>query len=196
MAATMSVYFDWGGTDGTPGTSTDVDALGPPTLRFKAADDATIDTANPILVPSSGTRYSYWKQIYLYCDDADSNTIDNIRFYSDGAIGFGTGVSLMVGDETPVKNSGADTGYEVATGTEGTTGDEMVAAHADLTGSTSAASLTSVAPLTVSISEDGSAIDAAGETSNYVVLQVNVLSTASAGLTSSETLTFQYDETP
>jgi len=196
MAATMDVYFDFGGTDGAPGTNQDTDALGPPNIRFKTADDATIDTANPILVPSSGTRYSYWKQIYLYCADPDDNTIDNVRFYSDGAIGFGTGVTLMVGGQTPVKNSGADTGYEVATGTEGTTGDEMVAAHAGLTTSVSAATLTSVAPLTVSISEAGNVIDLAGETSNYVILQVNVTSTASAGLTSSETLTFQYDETP
>ena len=200
MAATMDVYFDFGGTDNTPGTNQDTDALGPPTIRFKTADDATIDTANPILVPSTGTRYSYWKQIYLYCADPDGNTIDNVKFYADGAVVFGTGVTLMVGDETPTKNSDSDDGYEVATGTEGTTGDEMVAAHAGLTGSTSAASLTSGSPLTVSISEDlddgNDVIDTAGQTSDYVILQVNVLSTASAGLTASETLTFQYDETP
>ena len=192
----MDIYFDFGGSDGSPGTNQDTDALGPPSLIFKTADDATIDTNNPIVVPASGTRYSFWKQIYLYCANADSNTIDNVRFYSDGTISFGTGVTLMVGDETPTKNSGSDAGYEVATGTVGLTGNEMVAAHAGLSGSTDAASLTSGSPLTVSISEGSSQIDAAGETSNYVILQVNVTSTASAGLTASETLTFQYDETP
>ena len=196
MAATMDVYFDFGGTDNTPETERDTDTLGPPQIRFKTADDATIDTANPIPVPAAGTNYSYWKQIYLYCANADSNTIDNVKFYSDGTIGFGTGVTLMVGDETPDKNSGSDAGYEVATGTPGTTGNEMVAAHADLAGSTDAASLTSGSPLTVSISETDNEINAASETTDYVILQVNVISTASAGLTASETLTFQYDETP
>ncbi len=35
MVAAFSVYYDTAGTDATPGASTDVDALGPPTLRFK-----------------------------------------------------------------------------------------------------------------------------------------------------------------
>ena len=47
MVAGFSVYLDTGGTDGTPGTSTDIDALGPPTLRFKQADNPTIDSVNP-----------------------------------------------------------------------------------------------------------------------------------------------------
>jgi hypothetical protein len=46
MVATVSVYFDHGGVDGTPGSNTDVDALGPPSIRFKAADDATIDASD------------------------------------------------------------------------------------------------------------------------------------------------------
>ncbi len=194
MAATMSIRFDFGGTDTAPGTEQDVDALGPPRIRFKTADDATIDTANPIPVPGAGTAYSYWKQMYLYCDNPDGNSIDNVKFFSDGTISWGTGVTLMVGDETPTKNSGSDAGYEVATGTPGTTGDEMVAAHAGLTGSTDAAGLTSGSPLTVSISEAGSVINLAAETSDYVILQTNVATTAGAGLTNTETLTFQYDE--
>ncbi len=196
MAATMDVYFDFGGTDATPGTEQDTDALGPPNIRFKTADDATIDTANPIPVPAAGTNYSFWKQMYLFCANPDGNSIDNVKFDSDGTISFGTGVTLLVGDETPTKNSGSDAGYEVATGTGGTTGDEMVAAHAGLTGSTDAASLTSGSPLTVSISEAGSVINLASETTNYVIMQVNVITTAAAGLTSSETLIYQSEETP
>ena len=296
MAAEMHIYFDYGGSDTAPGSEFSVEGAGPPTLRFKTADDPLIDTANPILIPSAGTKYSYWKQIYLLCADPDDNIIDNVKFYSDAAIGFGTGVTLMVGDETPTKNSQVSAGYEVATGTPGTTGDEMVAAHASLTGSTDAASLTVGSPLTVSISEgetqtlvpdaqatgghfhitydgqttgeivynaatsvidtaiealsnvavgdvtvggqlfsvgtDGltiewlwslgtqadvtvdvsaltsvstvtvtetstaATIDAVGKTTDYVVMQVDVATTAAAGLTSSETLTFQYDETP
>jgi hypothetical protein len=193
MAATMSVYYDWGGTDDTPANETDVDALGPPCIRFKTNDDATIDTNNPIPIPAAGTNYSYWKQIYLYCDVAPSSYINNIKFYTDGG-GFGTGIAVKVGDETPTKNSGSDGGYEVATGTPGSTGDEMVAAHADLTGSTDVFTYTSGAPKTVSISEGSSQIDFAGETSDYVILQMEVGSTASPGNLTDETFTFKYDE--
>ena len=194
MVAAFSVYFDTGGTDNTPGASTDVDALGAPALRFKTNDNTTIDAIDPIPVPSSGTNYSYWKQIYLYCDTAPDTQVDNIKFYTDGA-GFGTGITLNVGDEFPTKNNASDAGYEVATGTSGTSGDEVVAAHADLTGVTDAFTFTSGSPLSgPTISEDSSIINAIGETSNYLVLQVAVGTTASPGNKTDETLTFQYDE--
>jgi len=198
-AATLYVYSDIGGTANTPASSSRIDNLGPPALRFKTADDRTIDTANPILVSSTVTRYSYWKHIYLYVGiNASANDIDNIRFYSDGAIGFGTGVTLNVADETPTKNSGSSAGYDPAAGSEGITGN-VVTTHTDVTAVTDAASLTSGSPLTVSVSEDGGTTDpmtTVGDTSDYVILQVAVATTASAGLTASETLTFQYDETP
>lgn len=193
MAAVMDVYFDFGGTDGSPGTEQDTDALGPPRLRFKTADDATIDTNNPIPIPAAGTKYSYWKQIYLYCGTAPSTKVDNVKLYSDGG-GFGTGITVKVGDQFPVKTNALDTGYEVATGTPGDTGDEMVAAHADLSASTDLFTFTSGSPLSVSISEAGSIIDAIGETTNYVVMQMEVLSTAGSGDLTDETLTFKYDE--
>lgn len=193
MAATFNVMFDFGGTDGSPGTSQNIDSYSP-NLRFKTADNATIDANHPIPIPTSGTNYSYWKQIYLKCTGAPTTQVDNIRFYSDGSSGFGTGVALKVGDETPVKNSGASTGYEVATGTAGSTGDEMVAAHAGLTGSASVFSYTSASPLTVSISESGNIINATNETTNYIILQMEVADTASPGSLSAETLTFMYDE--
>lgn len=193
MVAEMDVYFDFGGSDGSPGTEQDTDALGPPRMRLKAADDATIDTNNPIPIPDAGTKYSYWKQFYLYCGTAPSTKVDNVKLYSDEG-GFGTGITVKVGDEFPTKTSVADTGYEVATGTPGDTGDEMVAAHAGLTGSTDLFTFSSAAPLAVSIGEAGNIIDAIGETTNYVVMQMEVLSTASPGDLTDETITFKYDE--
>ena len=193
MAADMSVYFDFGGTDGSPNTEQDTDALGPPRMRFKTADDATIDLVNPIPIPTAGTKYSFWKQIYLLCSTAPVTQVDNIKFYTDGG-GFGTGVELKAGDETPTKTNALNTGYEVATGTPGDTGDEMVAAHAGLTGSTDAFTYTTGSPLSVSITEAGNIINLQNETSDYVILQMEVISTASPGTLSSETLTFRYDE--
>ncbi len=45
MVATVVVMFDFGGTDGTPGTQQDTSSLGPPNIRFKDADVviATLD---------------------------------------------------------------------------------------------------------------------------------------------------------
>jgi len=169
--------------------------LGPPNLRFKLADNATIDANNKLVIPAAGTNYSLWKQIYLYCDNADSHTLDNLKFYSDGTNSFGTGVDLQVGLQFPTKNSGASTGYELPTLT-GDSGDEMVAGHTVITSKASVFDYTSAAPLTgPTISEAGNVINAAGETSNYLVLQMDVASTAGPGeLPVDETLTIQYDE--
>jgi len=190
MAATVSIYFDFGGSDGSPGTEQDIDALGPPRLRFKVADNATIDTNNPIPIPPADTGYSYWKHVYLYCDDPDGNTIDNLRFYADGANNFGTGVDLYVGLQFPTKTNASAAGYEVADAAT-----EMVSGHSGISSSASVFDYTSGSPLTVTIGEAGNVINAIGETSNYIVLQMNVASTASPGeLPVDETLTIKYDE--
>ena len=197
MAITVSIYFDFGGTDNSPGTSTDIDALGPPRLRFKLADNATIDTNDQMQLPSagSGPYYSCWKHIYFYCDDPDDKTLSNIRLYSDGSNGYGTGCDLKVGLQFPVHNSVATTGYDVAHAAVSGTSTELVTGHGDITSSATLFNYTVSSPLTVSVSEDGSVIDAAGETSNYVLLQFSVANTASAGTTATETFYFVYDYT-
>lgn len=188
--ATFSVYYEWGGSDGAPGTSTDIDALGPPTLQFKNHDDATIDTNYKLTVPAAGTIYSYYKHIFLKCDaNADTHTINNVKIYSDGTNSLGTGVDVMVGLQFPTKNSGATTGYELANNAN-----ELVAEHGGITTDASIFNYNSGAGLSVSISESGSVINAANETTNYVVMQMNVASTASPGATTNETITWSYDE--
>jgi hypothetical protein len=141
------------------------------------------------VVPAAGTVYSYYKFLFLKCTaNADTHTINNLKIYSDGTDSFGTGVDLYVGLQFPTKNSGATTGYELANNAN-----EMVAETA-LTTSASIFNYTSGAGLALSISEAGSVINAANETSNYFVLQMNVASTASPGATAQETFTISYDE--
>ena len=193
----MSVRFDWGGADTAPGTNTDVDALGPPGLLFKLADDASIDQNNKMEIPGGGLGpyYSCWKHIYLYCDNPDGHTINNVKIYSDGANSLGTGVDVKVSTSFPTKNSGSDAGYEVAHAAAGGTSDEMVAGHAGVTGSASIFNYTvGAGGLTVTISEGGAVINLATETSNYVCLQWAVSNTAEAGTTATETWYFSYDE--
>ena len=131
MAAVFDVYLDFGGSDNTPGTSQDTDALGPPNIRFKQADDATIDSNDPMPIPAAGSEYSRWKQVYLYCSTAPDTQVDNVKLYTDGG-GFGTGITVNVGDGVQVKNSGADTGYDVSDTNEIMTNHTDVAAVTDL----------------------------------------------------------------
>lgn len=194
MVATISVRLDTAGTDGTPGTSTDVDALGPPSVRFKTNDNPTIDTVDPVPIPTSGTNYSYVKSLYFYCDVAPDTQIDNFKIYTDGG-GFGTGITIYIGDQFPTRNSGTTSGYRVATGTPGTTGTEMTANYASITTKSDLFSFTSGSPMTgPTISEAGNIINLAGETTNYFVMQAAVTNTASPGNKADETVVGVYDE--
>jgi hypothetical protein len=196
MAATLKLFMDIAGADTAPGSENDISALSP-MFRFKTADDIAIDTNNPIPIPAAGTIYSYWKNLYIKMTADDGKTVNNFLFYTDGTV-FGTGVTVMVGDEYPTKNSGSDAGYEIATGTPGATGDEMVAAHAGLTGSTDVETFVTGAKLTLAdgdfISEAGNVLNATGEMTNYFLLQMNAINTASSGNLADETFTFLYDE--
>jgi hypothetical protein len=193
MTAILEEIFDNGGSDGAPANNTVTDALGPPRLKFKTAGDPTIDNVNPIPKPTSGTVYSFWKQVCLKCSVAPSSQCDNFKWYTDGG-GFGTGIALKIGTQTPTRTHSSYAGYEVATGTVGETGDEMVAAHAGLSSSSDAFGYTSAAPKSVSCSEAGDIMDAQNETTDYIILQAEVIQTASAGTPSNETLSWMWDE--
>jgi len=180
MAAIVHVYVH----TGSGPSNTNTDSLGPPNIRLKTADDATIDDANPIPIPTSGTNRSYWKTLTLWAETSPTGTINNIKFYTDGG-GFGTGITTYVGDET-------SSTYDQATGTEGTTGDEMVANHSEITAKTDAFTYTSGVPKDVS----GSITNPdTGRISDYIVLQMDVGASASPGNLSDETFTIRYDET-
>jgi hypothetical protein len=189
MAATVKTYFDFGGSDGNAATNQEVDALGPPMLRFKQADDATIDSNNPIPVPAAGTERSYWKHIYFKCTGGTFTQIDNIKLYGDGG-DFGTGITLYIGDQNPTNNSGApESGYEVADTTN-----SMVTDHTGISARTDVHTYTSGSPRTINISESGSIINASGEMTDYTVWQMEVDNTATAGDLTDEDFTWQYDE--
>jgi hypothetical protein len=145
-------------------------------LRLNTDDTVNPGTTNPLVKPSASVNRSYWKTVYLNADTSPSGTINNVKLYADGAIGW-TGCTLYVG------STGT---YTEATGTPGTTGTDSAVATADI------ADFTSVAPkqLTGSISNPST-----GRISDYVVLQVDLTTSAEVGTLAQETLTFQYDET-
>ena len=188
MVAAFSVYLDTGGTDNTPGASTDITGLGPAELRFKQADDPTIDASSPMPITAATTEFSRWKQIYLLCDTAPDTQVDNIRFFTDGG-GFGTGISVNVADQFPLHAAADNSGYDVSDA------NAVMTTHTDITTTTDAFSFNTGSPLSgPSISEAGGIINFAGETTNYLVLQMEVIDTASPGNLTDETFTFRYDE--
>jgi hypothetical protein len=151
------------------------------------AEDAhtTAGTTNPILKPSSGTNYSYWAVTRLFYDGSGTGTINNIRWFTDGSNGLGTGRGLNVNTAT---------GYVQATGTVGETGTELTTGnYATLAGAPSNAfAYTTGSPLTVpgSVTNPSTAYFA-----DFVVMQATVADTAAAGASSTETISWRYDST-
>ena len=162
MAATVQI-IEKNGAGGTPTDKTSGQ------IRFKNADNATVDTANPMVKPGSGTDYSFEKWLRLNVTGGTYTEITNIKAYMDGANGLGTGVTLyakaVASYATPAE----------ATGTAGYT---------------DAFTYTSGSPLSLGAGPYTST----GEKGDHLVMMLAVGTTASGGITSSETLTISYDE--
>lgn len=162
MAATVQI-IEKNGAGGTPTDKTSGQ------IRFKNADNATVDTANPMVKPGSGTDYSFEKWLRLNVTGGTYTEITNIKAYMDGASGLGTGVTLyakaVASYATPAE----------ATGTAGYT---------------DAFTYTSGSPLTLGAGPYTST----GEKGDHLVMMLAVGTTASGGITASEVLTFSYDE--
>lgn len=162
MAATVQIVEK----NGAGGTATDKTSG---TIRFKNADDATVDLVNPMVKPGAGTDYSYEKWLRLKVTGGTYTDISNIKAYSDGGNGLGTGVGLY---------AKAVTAY--ATPAEATS----------TSGYTDFFTYTSGSPL--DLAGDGST--GTGEKGDHLVMICTVASTASGGVTASETLTVGWDE--
>lgn len=148
------------------GTQTDKTAG---TIRFKTADNSTVDLNNPIVKPPSGTNYSFEKWLRMNVSGGSYSQITNVKWYSDGANGLGTGVGLWAKAVTTFATPALGTA---------TTG------YADFFGYTSGAPLSlGAGPYT-----------STGEKGDHAVMLMTVASTASGGVTPTETGTLAWDE--
>jgi hypothetical protein len=145
------------------------------TVRFKDADNATVDTNNPLQVPSSGTNYSYTKKLRAYMEDPPGTNITNLRWYSDGANGFGTGIGAQV------KNIGVTWSANYKT---------QMSGGADLFGYATGS------PLDGDGTDTGPFVPADDDSyiGDLIEFQMSVADTASNGALGGETLTLAYDE--
>lgn len=150
------------------------------TIRFKNADNATVDLNNPLIVPGAGQEYSFEKWVRAEITGGTFTELSNLRAYSDGANGFGTGVKLWYAVDsaysTPVVPSEAQDPPQ----------------H-DAVGMTDFFSATSGAPIDVSVTDAGP-WTATGNIGDYLVLVMEVEPTATQGITPTEALTFAWDE--
>lgn len=179
MGATVQIRR-WTGVAGSE-TKTDVTGIN---SRMNAEDaHSTNGTSNSVLIPSSGTNRSFWAVFRLYIAAIVGGTVNNIKWFTDGANGLGTGVSLKVNTATA---------YTRATGTTGTTGTQLTTGnYPTLAGApVDAFTYNSGSPLSVAGSSNTT-----GDVGDFVVQQIEVLNTASQGATPQETITWQYDDT-
>lgn len=197
MASTIQINTCFGGTDTAPGTDNSDVTSG--TLRYKFADDNTADAVNPLAIPGAGTNYSFWKHTYLRMTVRPAaEVVNNLKFYTDGANGYGTGVDLMVSDQLGTHTAAANTNYQVDDHTTGSSSEDMDAGtnnHTICTTLQTVFGFTSAAPMAITISEAGAVINLVGEVSDFVITQMTVASTASPGTLPAETMTYRYDET-
>lgn len=167
MAATIQIHEMSGADAGTNKTSG--------TVRFKDADNATVDTNNPLVIPAAGDIYSYTKALRAYMEAPPSVQVSNLRWYSDGSSGFGTGVAVMA------KNTGVTFTAHYKT---------------QMTGGSSLFGYTSGSPLDGDGTDTGPFVPADDNTyiGDLVYLQMVVSSTAQSGALTPEAITCAYDE--
>lgn len=163
MAADVQIHEMTGATTGVDKTSS--------TVRFKSADETSVDTNNRLQIPSSGTNYSYTKQLRFYFNTAPDVDIQDLEAYTDGSNDFGTGVGVQY-DTSGSFSSNVNTNIS---------GTDLFTA-------------TSSSPIDMDVTNTGPHTGT-GYKGDFLRLQMTVASTASPGSLPSETLTFSYTET-
>ena len=167
MAATIQIHEMSAADAGSDKTSG--------VVRFKNANNSTVDSNDPLVVPSDATVYSYPKQLRAYMEAAPSVQISNMRWYSDGASSWGTSVGVGV------KNIGITYATQATAAIEGT---------ADFFGKTSAA------PLDGDTTDAGPFVPADDDSyiGDLILLQMWLTPSASQGSLDAESITLAYDE--
>lgn len=201
VVADVGVYQLTGGADGGGGASENEVAT---STRLQTKDQFDItDIDYPIPIPSAGFNYSYWIHVYLKIEDIqDATQINNIQLFCDSSIdwSFGAGGELRIGN----RDAGdigcpMDASYEVATGTEGTTGksiEDGADGHTYYSGQT-----VKTKDIEDWVTGARATIDSTNHTiaekTQAAVLQVKLDTAGNGsvqGLQADETITFAYDE--
>jgi len=185
MVATATIFSDTTGTDNTPGATNSVTEV-----RYKEADNDTIDLLNPVTIPAAGTKWSFWKHNFVQFTGTFTQ-IDTLNWF---VTSFNwTGATLWIDDNIAGlthASGGSDDGYDVADGLND------LNTHTHITTPVNAGTTytTSGSGKSIDIDEAGSVIDAANEESNYWVTALELTTSAVSGLQTARTCTLEYDE--
>ncbi len=151
------------------------------TVRFKNADNATVDTADPLVIPSAATEYSFEKFLRLRITVAPNTEITNLEVYLDGASGWQAGVKLwqriVAAYTTPAVPTQTLDPPQIPVG-----GTPAAATDAFLLTSGSPGSL------------GAGPYSATGQIGSYIDLVMEVEIGSTQGTLATETLTFRFDE--
>ncbi len=163
------------------------------TVRFKNANNSTVDLVNPLVVPASAAfEVSFEKWLRLQITDAGGFTqIDNLEAYTDGEALFHAGSPTEIDVfyattgvfETPAEPAAVDPPQSSLVGSPL---EDMTALFTRDTGNRINMDAINTGPFT-----DGSPAEHIGD---FLVLVMLVRGGAPQGVTSSETLTFSFDE--
>lgn len=176
MPAVMTIQEANGGgetkTDKTSGT-----------VRYKKADNATVDLNNPLVVPTSLTEYSYPKYLRMRITSGTFTEVSNLRVYTDGANSYGTGILLWF----------RPTGTYVTPAIPSTAQDPPQIAGGAMT---NAFTYTSGAPLNVSAINTGpyNSTGLPKDIGDYLISVLQVTTAASQGVKSAEGINWLWDE--
>ncbi len=171
MAATIQIH------ELTTNATTGVDKTSG-TVRFKNVASTTstaVDSSDPLVVPGSGTNYSYVKKLRAKMTAAPGTNVSNLKWYSDGSSGLGTGIAVTA------KNIGTTFGTHYNTA---------------MTGGTNLFTYTSGAALDGVTTDTGPFLPASNGSyiGDIIELQLSVASTATNGALSAESVVLAYDE--
>ncbi len=155
------------------------------TVRFKNADNATVDTSDRLIIPTSGQEYSFRKVLRLEVTVAPDVDIDNVNAYTDGVGSFGEpapGVKVWyqmgAAYVIPVVPTESNDPPQFPGATP------MLDFFATTSGSPADMDSNSTPPFTTT-----------GDIADYLNLVMEVEQTAVQGTLAPETLTISFDET-
>lgn len=164
MPATLEIRSAHGGTNGSPASQSAVTSI-----RFKAADNDTADTNNPLVKPTSGTNYSYEKWLKLQVTVAPDNSLTNLRFHRSSGTP-STGITDLYGEVSQAS------GYVVPVGTA------------------SSVATTSMPTSATVLTNNNGTQTTTGQYGPWIVIQWQISTSASAGTQNTLTYRFTYDE--
>ena len=188
MVATVTIQDDTGGSDNSPGATASVT-----NLRYKEADNNTQDLVNPVTIPTAGTKNSFWKHSFLEVTTAGGFAqIDNVNLWVDSFDWTGTTLYIDDGDAGLLHNltTPSEAGYDIADGLND------LDTHSHITSKVNHGTthIASGSAKSINISEAGSVINIVNETTDYWVTNLDLTTSAVAGLQTAKTENVEYDE--